>query len=49
MRIHKQTAFWRDAKPTRETRAATRNAAERRLYDDVLMKRDEEKIEIKVA
>jgi hypothetical protein len=37
------------APPTRETRALPRNAAERRFYDDVLMKRDEDKIEIKVA
>jgi hypothetical protein len=41
MRIHKQTN-------TRDV-CATPNAAERRLSDDVLMKRDEDKIEIKVA
>ena len=49
MRIHKQTAFWRDAKTRTRDACATRNAAERRFYDDVLMKRDEDKIEIKVA
>jgi hypothetical protein len=57
MRTHKQTAFWRDAPSavlrtgstnTRDA-CATRNAAGRRFYDDVLMKRDEDKIEIKVA
>jgi len=41
--------FGETPKPTRETRALPRNAAERRFHDDVLMKRDEDKIEIKVA
>ncbi len=49
MRIHKQTAFWRDAKTNTRDACATRNAAGRRFYDDVLMKRDEDKIEIKLA